>query len=103
MHRDLSDRVSGTVCCTVLFAAHHPNCVRFAISVDVRHGIRMLSVSTFRTCAGRYGTDEEPGTRQATEVGQWEKASSDTIVSLLRLRDSQNCVGSYVVGNDDDS
>ena len=48
----------------------------------------MLSVSTFRTCVGRYGTDEEQGTRQATEVGQWEKASSDTYVSLVPQGDT---------------
>ena len=37
---------------------------------------------------GRYGSDEEQGSRQATEVGQSEKASSDTYVSLLRQGDN---------------
>ena len=38
---------------------------------------------------GRYGSDEEQGSRQATEVEQSEKASSVNILSLLRLRDSR--------------
>ena len=47
-----------------------------------------LSARAFQRYMGRYGSDEEQGSRQATEVEQSEKASSATIVALVRLGDN---------------
>jgi hypothetical protein len=51
-----------------------------------------LSARAFQRYMGRYGSDEEKGSRQAGKVGQSKKASSATIVALLRQRDSKNPV-----------
>ena len=47
-----------------------------------------LSARAFQRYMGRYGSDEEKGSRQAGKVGQSKKASSATIVALLRQRDT---------------
>jgi len=50
--RYLGERFPGRMCCA--FRGSPPELC--PISVHVRYGIRMLSVSAFHRCAGRYGT-----------------------------------------------